>query len=156
MNDGLTKDETKLVEHAKKAVVKYNQKRHSKGDIDTLYAFAQSDGGKIHDGACLESSIGSAGLCAERHAIANMVLKEAYKASIKSIVIADPVPEFREKSSTPCGTCRHVIWERGTANTSVICMQYMQVKRGWDFGKIQKYRIKNLYPHPYEMVEWEE
>ena len=82
----LTKDEKKLVEYAKTAVVRYNKKRHSTGGIDTLYAFVMPDSGKIYDGACLESTISTGVICGERHAIANMILQETYNAKIKSIV----------------------------------------------------------------------
>jgi len=154
----LTKDEKKLVEYAKKAVVRYNKKRHAKGkhewNVDTVYAFVMSDTGKIYDGACLETTV-SGGVCAERHAIANMVLNETYRAKIKSIVIPSPVPKVLKKSTTPCGLCRHVIWERGTSNTTVICLQYIQKKNGWIFPKMDKYTIKELYPNPFEMVKWD-
>lgn len=149
----LTHDEKKLVEHAKKTIVKYNKMRHKKGGIDTLYSFLMSDIGKIHNGACFEPNIAQATICGERHAIANMVLDEAYKAKIKCIVVGDPVPEMQEHSSPPCGTCRHLIWQFGTPKTSVICMQYIQRKNGWIFPKMEKHFIKDLYPYPYESKE---
>ncbi len=151
----LTQEEQKLVSHSKEAIVKYNKQRHAKGGIDTIYAFVMSDSGKIYDGACLESTI-SAGICAERLAIANMVLKGTYSAKVKIVVTFDPVPEEQEYSSTPCGLCRHVIWERGTPNTTVICGQYIQKKNGWNFlQKMEKYKIAELYPKPYNMVNWD-
>lgn len=82
-----------------------------------------------------------------------MVLDEAYKAKIKCIVVADPVPEVQENSTPPCGTCRHLIWQFGMPNTSVICMQYIQRKNDWIFPKIEKHFIKDLYPYPYEPKE---
>jgi cytidine deaminase len=148
-----TTDEKKLIEHAKKAVVKYNQIRHEKGDIDTLYSFLISDSGKIHDGACFEPNIAQATICGERHAIANMALHESRKAKIQCIVVVYPVPTVQKRSTTPCGTCRHLIWQFGTPKTSVICMQYIQRKNDWIFPKIEKYYIKELYPYPYEPVE---
>lgn len=93
----LTSDEQKLVEYAKKAVIKYNRMRHKKGGVDTLYSFLLSDSGKIYDGACLEPNIAQATICGERHAIANTVLDETYKAKIKCIIVADPVPEMQKK-----------------------------------------------------------
>jgi cytidine deaminase len=155
MNPQLTKDEKKLVEHAKKAVVKYNKKRQSKGGIDTLYSFVMSDSGKIYDGACLETTISSGVLCAERHAIANMILQETYSAKIKSVVVADPVPKVQKNGTTPCGTCRHVIWELGVPDTTIICMQYIRHKDRWTFPKLEKHTIKKLYPNPYKMVNWD-
>ncbi|MBU1112212.1 MAG: hypothetical protein ABIG93_04595 [archaeon] len=149
-----TSDERKLIAYTKKAIVKYNKLRHAKGGIDTLYAFVMSDSGKIYDGACLETDISSGNLCAERHAIANMVLKESYQAKVKIVVVADPVPKVQKHSTPPCGTCRHVIREFGNSNTSVICMQYIQQKNGWTFPKTEKYKIKELYPHQYVPVKW--
>jgi cytidine deaminase len=152
---GLSKDERKLVDYAKKAIVEYNKQRHAKGEVDTIYAFVLSDSGKIYEGACLESAI-SAGVCAERVAIGNMFLKETYKSKIKCVVTFDPVPEKQEYSSTPCGACRHVIWEHGNQNTTVICGQYVQRKSGWEFlPEMEKYTIEELYPKPYKMVKWD-
>jgi cytidine deaminase len=149
-----TSDEKKLIEHAKKAIVKYNKQRKAKGGIDTLYAFVMSNSGRIYDGACFETTISNANICGERHAIANMVLKETYSTKVKHIVVADPVPKVQKNSTTPCGTCRHVIWELGTPDATVICIQYIQQKDGWTFPKIEKHTIEELYPHPYTPIEW--
>src|SRR5512138_1444475 len=104
MNYELKADEIKLVEYAKEGVVKYNTIRHANDGIDTLYAFLLSERGNMYDGASFEPNIAHASVCAERCAIADMVLQESYKAKIKSIVVADPVPEVQEKSTPPCGT----------------------------------------------------
>jgi cytidine deaminase len=149
----LTEDEHKLIEYAKAAVADHNAMRHSKGGIDTLYSFLISDSGQIYDGASFEPSIAHSSFCGERCAIANMVLKESYSAKIKSIVVADPVPEIQVNSTPPCGTCRHVIWQFGKPNASVILMQYIQRANGWDFPKKEKLYIKDLYPYPYEPIE---
>lgn len=146
----LTPGERKLIEHAEKAIVKYNTMRHTKGDIDTLYGFVLSDGRVIYEGACYEPK---PTICGERHAIANMVLYESNKAKIKSIVVADPVPELQDQSRPPCGTCRQIIWIQGTPETSVILLQYIQGKEGYTFPKIEKYTISDLYPHPFKEKE---
>lgn len=153
MDVDLTLEEKRLVEYSKEAVVKFNRIRHKNGGIDTLYSFLLSDGGKIYDGASYEPNIAHASVCGERCAIANMVLQESYKAKIKSIVVADPVPEVQKNGTPPCGTCRHLIWYHGSSETTVILMQYIQVKDGWTFPKIEKYTVNDLYPHPYEPVE---
>lgn len=153
MNNDLTPEEEKLIEYSKDAIVKYNKIRHTNGEIDTLYSFLLSDNGKIHDGGCFEVNIGHASICGERHAIANMILQESYKAKIKSIVVADPVPEEQEHGTSPCGTCRHLIWTYSTPETTVILMQYIQGKDGWTFPKIEKYTAKDFYPFPYEPKE---
>lgn len=150
----LTTSEKKLINHAKKAIVRYNKIRRRNGGIDTIYAFLMSNSGKIHDGACLETNIGHAGICGERHAIANMILQESYQAKIKSLVVADPVPEVQINSTPPCGTCRHLIWEFGSPHTIIILMQYIQKKNNWTFPKTEKHTIKKLYPKAYEPVKW--
>ncbi len=145
----LTKDEQRLVDHAKEMVVKYNNHRNAKGQLATIYAFVLSDSGKIYDGACLESTI-SAGICAERAAISNMFTKETYSSKIACIVTLCPVPEQLEYSPTPCGVCRHVIWQYGDSKTTIICGQYMKDNDGWRFvPKKEKYSTTQLYPKPF-------
>ena len=153
MNTNLTPQENRLVEYSKEATVKYNKVRHANGGIDTLYSFVLSDSGKIHDGASYEPNLPQASVCGERCAIANMVLQESYNAKIHSIVVADPVPVVQPQSTPPCGTCRHLIWFHGTPETTVILLQYVQGRYGWTFPKMEKYSIKDLYPHPYEPVQ---
>ncbi len=136
-----TSGEKELIEYSKEAVIKYNIMRHANNGIDTLYSFILSVSGNIYDGASYEPNIAHASVCGERCAITNMVLQESYKARIKSIVVADPVPEIQKNSTPPCGTCRHLIWSHGTPETSVILIQYIQGKDGWTFPKIEKYFI---------------
>jgi cytidine deaminase len=149
MDIQLTEVENKLLEYSKVAIVKYNKIRHNNGGIDTLYAFLVSESGEIYDGAAFEPSI----ICAERLAIANLTLQESYKAKIKNILIASPVPEVQMMGTPPCGACREVIWNHGTPQTTVILLQYIQNKDGWTFPKIEKYTIKDFYPLPYETKE---
>lgn len=150
MNIDFSTEEKRLVEYSQVAVVRYNVIRHANGGIDTLYAFSLSDKGNIYDGASYEPNIAHASVCGERCAISNMVLKESYNAKIKSIVVADPVPEIQDFSTPPCGTCRHLIWFHGTPKTTVILMQYVQTKEKWFFPKLEKYSIIDFYPLPYE------
>ena len=149
----LSSEESRLVEYAKEAIVKYNAIRHANSGIDTLYAFLLAESGEIYDGASYEPNIAHATVCAERCAIADMVLHESYAASIKAIVVADPVPEVQERSTPPCGTCRHLIWFHGKADTKVILMQYIQRRIGWTFPKLEIHRAAELYPFPYEPKE---
>ncbi len=155
MDIRLTSAEQKLVEYAKAGVVKYNKQRHARGGIDTLYGLLITEEGSIYDGAAFEPNLVHATVCGERHAIANMVMNEGYGSKIESIVVADPVPSVQEKCTPPCGTCRHLIWQFGNPDTSVIFMQYIQ-ERGekdelnWTFLKMEKHLIKDLYPYPYE------
>jgi len=149
----LTPNEQRLVDYAKPAIVAYNKMRHQRGGIDTLYSFLISDSGNIYEGVCFEPNIAQATVCGERHAIQNMVLKESYQAKIETILVADPVPRVQKRCTPPCGTCRHLIWQFGKPDATVILMQYIQRKRGWVFPKLVKYSIQELYPYPYEPVE---
>lgn len=155
MDVQLTPMEQKLIEHAKAGIVKYNRQRHAKGGQDTLYGFLITEEGSIYDGAAFEPNIAHATTCGERHAIANMVMNEGYSSKIESIVVANPVPRVQEKGTTPCGTCRHLIWQFGKPDTTVIFMQYIQERDdkgelSWTFPKMEKHLIKDLYPYPYE------
>lgn len=155
MDTQLTSEEQRLVDHAKEAVVKYNNQRHARGGIDTLYGFLVTEDGTFYDGASFEPNLAHATVCGERHAIANLVMNEGYETKIKSIVVADPMPEAQEQGTPPCGTCRHLIWQFGNPDTSVIFMQYIQKRDekeelNWTFPKIEKHLIKDLYPHPYQ------
>ena len=149
----LTSEEERLVQYSQEAIVKYNRIRHANGGIDTLYAFVLSDKGQIYDGASYEPNITHASVCAERCAIANMILQESYQAKVRSIVIADPVPEIQEHGTPPCGTCRHLIWFHGTPETTVLLLQYVQGRVGWTFPKLERYTNKDFYPFPYEPKE---
>ena len=72
------------------------------------------------------------------------------------MVIFDPVPKENSGNSTPCGTCRAVIWEFGTPDTTVICGQYIQEKNGWRFlPQMEKFAIKELYPKPFNAKKWD-
>lgn len=99
--------------------------------IDTLYGFLVTAEGTFYDGAAYEPNLAHATICGERHAIANMVMNEGYGSKIASIVIADPMPSEQERGTPPCETCRHLIWQFGTPETSVILVQYIQ-HRGTD------------------------
>jgi cytidine deaminase len=154
LSTDLTPDEDRLVEYAKEAIVKYNRIRHARGSIDTLYSFLLSDSSHIYDGGCFEPSLAHATICGERHAIANMVLQESYAAKIRSILVADPVPEVQDQSRPPCGTCRNLIWDHSTAETTVLLMQYIQRKDDWVFPKLEKHQARDLHPLPYRSQPW--
>jgi cytidine deaminase len=153
MTRQLSPDEHLLIDYAKDAVVRHNTMRHAAGDIDTLYAFLLSESGANYDGAAFEANLSHASICAERFAIADMVLHESYAGKIKAIVVADPVPVEQERSTPPCGTCRHLIWHHGRPDTAVILMQYIQTKAGWTFPRVDVYTAEDFYPFPYEPNE---
>lgn len=148
-------DEKKLIGYARSKVLQYCKLRKSKGFYDLFYSFVLSDSGKIYGGVASESKQPQAGFCAERHAIANMLLAETEKAKIVSILVAGPVPKKSKESATPCGICRIRIHEFSTSKTSVLCSDFIRKEKGWFvFPKVDKYTITELYPHPYLSVDW--
>ena len=155
MNVELAATEQALLERARAGVARYNTQRHVRGGIDTLYGFLVTTEGTFYDGAAYEPNLAHATICGERHAIATMVMNEGYGSKIASIVIADPVPSAQERGTPPCGTCRHLIWQFGTPETSVILVQYIQHRDtdgalSWAFPRVEKHLVRDLYPYPYE------
>ena len=135
----LTLDERKLVEYARGRVLEICESRKGKGLYDVTVAFVLSDGGNVYEGIPLELPSGT-GFCAERHAIANMVLNETEKAKIKILLVAGPVPEPQTKPITPCGACRTAINEFGTEETTILCSEFIRKDDGWEiFPKIWKF-----------------
>lgn len=150
MNSQLTKDEEKLLEHSKKAVINYNRSHHKYGDLDTLYGFILSERGNFYDGMCLEPGIAHATVCGERAALCRMVMEEGYTGKIKSIIVADPVPSEQPHGRFPCGTCRNLINNFGTPKTTIILLQYIRNGEEYTFPKTEKFTITDLYPFDYE------
>jgi len=149
-------NEKKLIKYARNKILQYCKMRKSKGLYDIIYAFVLSDSGKIYDGAAAESNQPQAGFCAERHAIGNMLLAETEKAKIISIFVAGPVPKKSKEAITPCGICRIRIHEFSTPKTSIICSEFIRNEKDWQmFPRIDRYYIKEIYPHPYIPIEWD-
>lgn len=152
-----TESEQRLVKYAREKIKEYSQKRRKKGLYDKIFAFALSESGHIYDGMCVELNVPQFNLCAEKLAIGNMVLREGEKTELKSLLVAEPVPDSSEEiTGAPCGSCRHLIFEYGGADTTVLCSEFIRKDEGWKFfPKIKKYKITELYPHPYEPTTWD-
>jgi len=155
MSVKLLPDEERLIEYARCKVLEYCRKRRDRGLYDVIMAFILSDRGNIYEGIPLELPCGI-GFCAERHAIANMVLNETEKARIKVLLVAGPVPRSQDKPLTPCGACRLAISEFGTKETTILCSEFIRKDDDWEiFPKIWKFKLSDLYPHPWK-DPWEE
>jgi cytidine deaminase len=152
-----TPEENKLILHAKKRLLQIFKMRKSKNLYDNLISFVLSESGKIYEGCPLECIQPNANCCAERIAIANMVINETEKVKIKCILVADAIPENSSfKPTVPCGVCRSVITEFATKNTFILCTSYIRHKKGWTiFEKIDKYEPNKLYPFPYQPIKWD-
>ncbi|RLG20643.1 hypothetical protein DRN74_04960 [Candidatus Micrarchaeota archaeon] len=152
-----TKDEKKLIEFAKKNFPKLLERRRKKGLYDTYYACVLSNSGNIYEGSPFISNLGSATICAERVAIANMVFYETEKAKINSILVIGPIG--KGGNLTPCGLCRTIIYEFSNGKASVLCagayFENTQKDFNFLFKRIRKFKIKDLYPSPWSDGKWE-
>ncbi len=152
-----TSYEKKLIEHAKKEFPKFLEKRREKGLYDAYYSCVISDSGNIYEGTTFLSSIGAATICAERVAIANMVFHETEKARIKSLLVLGPLG--KGGNLTPCGLCRTVIHEYSDGKATVLCagayFENTQKDFAFLFRKIRKFKIKELYPSPWDDGKWD-
>ncbi len=149
-------EENKLINFAKKAFPKFIMNRRKKGVLDTIYACIISDSGKIYEGKPFEPKNCSGTICCERVAIADMAFKETEKARVKAVLVMGPVGKGGHL--TPCGLCRDVIHEYSDGKATVLCAgSYFERKdANFDFlfKNIEKYTIKELYPHPWSEGKW--
>lgn len=156
MDTSFTPEEQKLIAYSKDKILKHVETRKNKELSDIIFAFVISESGNIYEGNAFEPQQPYAGFCAERHAIANMILVETEKAKIISILTAGPVPKVSKKSILPCGLCRFTILEYATPSTTFLASEFIRNENDWNiFPKIEKYFISELCPAPYEPVKWE-
>lgn len=150
-----TDEEENLIEYARSRILEYCRMRKEKGLHDKIFAFALSESGEIYEGITFDSNQPQYDICAEKHALANMAKEETEKANLKSILVAGPVPRDNKRCTKPCGSCRHVIHENATEETSVICTCFVRKKDDWEmFPDFEKFNVDELYPNPFEPV-WE-
>ncbi|MFH0931012.1 MAG: cytidine deaminase [Candidatus Zixiibacteriota bacterium] len=93
-----------------------------------------SSSGKVFTGANLENSSFGLTVCAERVALYK-ALSSGGKEFTKIAVIASA-----EKPITPCGLCRQALFEF-SPDLKVICSNLK--------GKVRKFTLKQLLPHPF-------
>lgn len=155
--ENLTESEEKLVEEAGRRILKNVRKRRNSGLTDVIYSFVLSETGKIYSGKPFESNQPSFNFCAERAAINRMQYEETENSRISAILVAGPVPEDDYPGPMPCGACRHAIFEFGDEGATVIVSSFIREGDGeWNmFPNIRKFSIEELYPEPYEPIEWE-
>ena len=154
----LTRGELKLVSHARKRYPAVLGPRRKKGLNDTYYACVLSKSGRIYEAIPFDPlPLGSSHICCERVAIANMHLAETEKARVESVLVIGPVG--RGGVLTPCGLCLYVIDEMSEGKATVLCAgEYFERTRndfGFLFEKIKKYKIRELYPHPWKDGTWD-
>lgn len=77
------------------------QPRREAGHIDKLYAVVRSSTGNLYESIPLETSMPNFSVCAERHAINNMLCAESETATCEAILIATPAPDETTTPTTP-------------------------------------------------------
>ena len=99
-------------------------------------AAVEEAGGRIHSGCNIENATYGLTICAERVAIFK-ALSEGARQFRRVAVAADT-----ETLTPPCGACRQILWEFcGDVEVMLINLR----------GKIETYRLKALFPKPFDV-----
>jgi cytidine deaminase len=86
--------------------------------------------GHIRPGVNIENASYPLSVCAERNAIAAMVVSGSSK------VLAIGVATDAERPTPPCGGCRQVLWEFAGADTLVVAEAAGGVRARWRLGDL--------------------
>jgi cytidine deaminase len=89
-----------------------------------------SEDGGIRPGVNVENASYPMSVCAERNAIAGMVVAGQRKVAAVAVATdaASPTP--------PCGGCRQVLWEFGDDDTAVVAEAAGGVRARWRLGDL--------------------
>lgn len=98
-------------------------------------AVVLSDDGEIRPGVNVENASYPLSVCAERNAVASMVISGHKQILAVAVATDAPTP------TPPCGGCRQVLWEFGDADTLVVA-------EGAD-GARARWRLGDLLPHAF-------
>ncbi len=124
-------DDKKLISVAEKA----RKNAYAPYSKFSVGAALLSRSGKIYTGANLENSSFDQTVCAERVALYKAV--SAGEKKFKKIAIVAQ----GAKPVTPCGICRQTLFEF-SPELEVVCANLK--------GKVKKYTLKQLLPHPFK------
>ena len=89
-----------------------------------------NEDGRIRGGANIENASYPMSVCAERNAVAAMVMGGRRR------IVAVGVATDAETPTPPCGGCRQVLWEFGDAETVVVAEGADGVRRRWRLGDL--------------------
>ena len=84
----------------------------------------------IRPGVNIENASYPLSVCAERNAVAAMIMS-GYKK-----ILAVGVATDAERPTPPCGGCRQVLWEFGDADTPVVAEGAGGVRVRWTLGEL--------------------
>lgn len=146
---------SEFVEQARQRIQAHARKRRQTGHTDKLYAVVRSETGDLYDGIPLETSMPQFNVCAERHAINNMLYAEPGAATLEAILVATPVPDETTPPPTPCGGCRHAI-DQFSDDGTIYCTTFVREDDGWTmFPRVERYTATELYPDHQGHPSWE-
>ncbi|MGH2680271.1 MAG: cytidine deaminase [Actinomycetota bacterium] len=94
-----------------------------------------AEDGEIWPGANIENASYPLSVCAERNAVAALVLSGQHR------VLAVAVTTDADTPTPPCGGCRQVLWEFADADTPVMAEAARGVRARW--------RLGDLLPHAF-------
>jgi cytidine deaminase len=89
-----------------------------------------NEDGTIRGGVNIENASYPLSVCAERNAVASMVMSGYGK------ILAVAVATDADRPTPPCGGCRQVLWEFGDADTSVVAEGANGVRARWRLGEL--------------------
>ena len=84
----------------------------------------------IRPGVNIENASYPLSVCAERNAVASMIVAGHRR------ILAVAVATDAERPTPPCGGCRQVLWEFGDADTPVIAEGAGRVRARWRLGDL--------------------
>ena len=99
-------------------------------------AAVQGLDGRIHTGCNVENATYGLTVCAERVAIFKGVSEGARRFK-RAAVAADT-----DRLTPPCGACRQILWEF-CGDIEIVLVNLR--------GKIETYRLKDLFPKPFDV-----
>jgi cytidine deaminase len=94
-----------------------------------------NEDGRIRTGVNIENASYPLSVCAERNAVAAMIVSGQHK------ILAVTVATEGDTPTPPCGGCRQVLWEFGETDTPVVAEGADGVRARW--------RLGDLLPHAF-------
>lgn len=124
-------DEKHLIEEAMRA----RERAHAPFSHFRVGAALETEDGRIYTGCNIESASYGLTVCAERVAIWKAI-SEGAQGFCNLVVIADT-----EQLTTPCGTCRQIIWEFCRDSTVILANLN---------GKKETIQVRDLLPRAFD------
>lgn len=130
----LTEREADFVDRVKPRLKRFLELCEEKGIEPGAGSYVLSDSNNIYHGVPFSVAREIHG---EENAIGNMVSEEGINAKLSMLLVVGGPSEI----IPPCGMCRVAIERYATKNPTILCSHL-------DLSKIEKFTIRELYPHP--------